>query len=239
MLQQTQVPRVLPRWADFVDRWPAPADFAAAPLGDVLREWQGLGYPRRARHLHLAAQQMAAEHDGQVPDSLDALLDLPGIGAYTARAVLVFAFERDVGVVDTNIARILARTSGGRLTPSAVQRLADELVVPGQGWLWNQSLMDVGATVCRPEPQCARCPLASACRWRAAGRPTPDPATGSAGVSRPQARFAGSRRQRRGAVLRALGDGPQPRTAFESSIVDDLCADGLVEVDGDAVRLPH
>ncbi len=116
MLQQTQVPRVIPKWLAFGAAYPTPAACAAAPLGDVLRHWQGLGYPRRARNLHDAATAMVAEHGGAVPDDLDALRALPGIGPYTARAVLAFAFERDVAVVDTNIARVLARVAGARLT---------------------------------------------------------------------------------------------------------------------------
>ncbi len=159
MLQQTQVPRVIPAWLSFCEEHPTPGACAAVPLGDVLRRWQGLGYPRRARNLHEAATAMVAAHGGEVPDSLDALLALPGIGPYTARAVLAFAFERDVAVVDTNIARVLARTAGRRLTPKEVQRAADELVPIETGWAWNQALMDLGATVCRPTPRCDGCPV--------------------------------------------------------------------------------
>jgi A/G-specific adenine glycosylase len=137
------------------------------PLGDVLRRWQGLGYPRRARNLHEAATAMVADHGGRVPDSLDALLALPGIGPYTARAVLAFAFERDVAVVDTNIARVLARTAGHRLTPKEVQQAADELVPMDTGWAWNQALMDLGATVCTSRaPRHDVCPLALHCTGR-------------------------------------------------------------------------
>ena len=117
MLQQTQVPRVIPKWLAFCAAYPTPATCAAAPLGEVLRHWQGLGYPRRARNLHDAATAMVERHGGAVPDDLDALRALPGIGPYTARAVLAFAYERDVAVVDTNIARVLARVAGERLTP--------------------------------------------------------------------------------------------------------------------------
>jgi A/G-specific adenine glycosylase len=112
MLQQTQVPRVIPKWLAFCDELPTPTACAAAPLGDVLRRWQGLGYPRRARNLHDAAALMVERHAGAVPDDLAGLRALPGIGPYTARAVLAFAFERDVAVVDTNIARVLALEPG-------------------------------------------------------------------------------------------------------------------------------
>ena len=114
MLQQTQVPRVIPKWQAFMAAYPATADCAAAPLGDVLRLWQGLGYPRRARNLHAAAAQVEAL--GGFPTTLDGLLALPGVGQYTARAVLAFAFEADAAVVDTNIARVHARVAGRRLT---------------------------------------------------------------------------------------------------------------------------
>ncbi len=109
MLQQTQALRVIPKWTSFCDAYPTPAACAAASLGDVLRHWQGLGYPRRARNLHDAAGLIVSRHGGDVPDTIEALHALPGVGPYTARAVLAFAFERDVAVVDTNIARVLAR----------------------------------------------------------------------------------------------------------------------------------
>lgn len=238
MLQQTQVPRVVPRWLDFCAEHPTPASCAAAPLGDVLRRWQGLGYPRRARNLHDAASVMVKRHGGVVPDRLDELLALPGVGPYTARAVLTFAFERDVAVVDTNIARVLARATGERLTQGRVQAVADELVPTGAGWAWNQMLMDLGATVCRPSPRCGECPVANACAWHAAGCPDPDPAHGSAGVSTRQAPYEGSDRQARGDVLRALGAGPRPVDDFPVRIVDGLVTDRLVVRAGTDLRLP-
>lgn len=238
MLQQTQAPRVVPKWRAFCAAYPTPADCASMPLGDVLRRWQGLGYPRRARNLHDAATAMVERHDGAVPAEIGALLALPGVGPYTARAVLAFAFERDVAVVDTNIARVLARVTGERLTMRRVQAVADDLVPAGAGWAWNQMLMDLGATVCRPVPRCDDCPLAASCAWRRAGCADPDPADGSAGVSTRQSRYEGSDRQARGAVLRALGDGPRPVSDFPPHIVDGLGADRLVTRTGDNVHLP-
>ncbi len=249
MLQQTQVARVLPAWRAFLAAFPDPPACAAAPLGEVLRRWQGLGYPRRALRLHAAATRVAELP--RFPDELAGLLALPGVGPYTARAVLVFAFERDVAVVDTNIARVLARLAGRRMTAREVQRLADELVPEGLGWTWNQTLMDVGATLCRPaRPDCGACPLAAACAWRGGGGPAAgdDPAPGSAGVSARQAPFDGSLRQARGALLRALGAGPvrmddvaavvgrDPTVA--SSVVAGLVADGLCVTRGDTIHLP-
>jgi len=239
MLQQTQVERVIPKWHAFLTAFPTPADCAIASLGDVLRLWQGLGYPRRARNLQAAAAIVVELHNGQLPDDLDDLLDLPGIGPYTARAVLAFAFERDVAVVDTNVARILARTSGERLTSKRAQERADEAVPDGQGWVWNQVVMDLGATLCRQIPTCIPCPLAGSCSWHLAGRPHPDPATGSAGVSGKQARFEGSARQARGKVLAAVGVEARPAADFDDSIIAGLVADGLVIVSDDTVHLPE
>jgi A/G-specific adenine glycosylase len=238
MLQQTQAERVIPKWTAFLDAYPDPATCAASPLGDVLRLWQGLGYPRRARNLRTTAEVIVEHHDGKLPDDLDGLLALPGIGPYTARAVLAFAFERDVAVVDTNIARILARTVGERLTPKRAQTVADESVPQGHGWIWNQVIMDLGATVCRPTPRCERCPIAASCSWHRAGRPEPDPAVGSAGVSSRQAPFDGSDRQARGLVLKALGDRPRRAADFDPRIVATLVADGLVDSDGTTLTLP-
>jgi A/G-specific adenine glycosylase len=237
MLQQTQADRVVPKWHAFLEAFPTPSACARSSLADVLILWHGLGYPRRARNLRAAAAAVVERHDGELPDRLEELLALPGVGPYTARAVLAFAFERDVAVVDTNIARILARTAGRRLTPREAQRHADGLVPTGAGWVWNQVLMDLGARVCRPVPRCASCPLTDTCAWAVAGRPDPDPATGSAGVSVRQAPFEGSDRQARGRVLAALVDGPRPVARFDGRIVAGLVADGLVVVDGSTVRL--
>ncbi len=209
MAQQTQINRVVPKWAAFLDRWPDPAACARAELAEVLGLWAGLGYPRRARDLHRSATEIVDRHGGEVPRDLDALLALPGIGPYTARAVLAFAFEEDVAVVDTNIARVLARVEGRALTAGEARRVAAEWVPSGQGWWWNQSLMELGARRCRPRtPRCEGCPLAPSCAWLAAGHPDPDPAAGSALVSRRQAAFDGSHRQLRGRVLAALADRP-------------------------------
>lgn len=238
MLQQTPVERVIPKWEAFRAEYPTPAACAAAPLGDVLRLWHGLGYPRRARNLHDAAATMVQRHDAAVPDRLDELLALPGIGPYTARAVLAFAFERDEAVVDTNIARVVARVAGERLTPKRAQALADSFVPLGHGWAWNQCLMDLGAIVCRPSPRCDECPVATTCAWNRAGRPEPDPSVGSAGVSTPQSRFEGSARQARGQVLKVLISGPAPVGEFAADVVDGLVADRLVIREGERLHLP-
>ena len=238
MLQQTQAERVVPKWRTFLAAYPTPETCARASLGDVLRLWQGLGYPRRARDLHHAATTIVERHGGAVPDGLAALRALPGVGAYTARAVRVFAFEADDGVVETNIARLLARVAGARLTSRRVQAMADDHVPAGDGWAWNQVLMDLGATVCRPVPRCAGCPVAGSCTWHRHGHPDPDPALRSAGVSTSQAPYDGSARQARGRVLHALTNGTAPADEFPAEIVDSLVADGLIVSDGSGIRLP-
>lgn len=238
MLQQTQADRVIPKWESFLAAYPTPAACASASLGDVLRLWQGLGYPRRARNLHSTAAHVVEYFDGAVPDDLDALLALPGVGPYTARAVLAFAFERDVAVVDTNIARVLARTAGERLTPKRAQVAADSFVPLGDGWTWNQVIMDLGAVLCRPTPRCGECPVAATCAWRVAGHPDPDPAIGSAGVSGKQARFDGSDRQARGRVLAALTVGSRPVEDFDERILTGLVLDRLVVVTNGRACLP-
>jgi A/G-specific adenine glycosylase len=207
MLQQTQAARVVPSYEAFVARYPTPADCAAVDVGEVVRAWAGLGYNRRAVNLHRAATILVERHGGALPDDLDALIALPGVGPYTARAVLAFAFERDVGVVDTNAARVLARTAGRSLRLQDVQRRADAAVPAGRGWSWNQAMLDLGATVCTSRaPACSRCPVAASCAWHLAGAAEPDPARGSAGTSRGQSRFEGSDRQGRGRLVAALRD---------------------------------
>jgi A/G-specific adenine glycosylase len=173
MSQQTQLSRVVPAYHRFLGLFPDPSGCASAPLGDVLIAWEGMGYNRRARDLHRTARIVVAEHGGAVPDDLEALLALPGVGPYTARAVLAFAFERDVGVIDTNAGRILSRAvSGSRLRPAAAQALVDAMVPAGRGWSFGQALLDLGATVCTARaPACPACPLRRRCAWSGSGWP--------------------------------------------------------------------
>lgn len=222
MLQQTQVPRVVPRWQAFLDLFPTPTACAAAPVGDVVRAWAGLGYNRRAVNLHRAASACVEGHGGQLPEDLEGLLALPGIGPYTARAVLVFAHERDLGLVDTNAGRFVARALAGRPVPLwEAQALADAAVPTGEAWAWGQTVFDLGAAVCtRRGPACDRCPITAHCRWARAGWPEPDPVTGSAGISGGQSSFAGSDRQGRGRLVDALRVGP---VALDPSALAEAC----------------
>lgn len=203
MLQQTQAARVVEPYERFIARFPTAAVCAAARPADVVRAWAGLGYNRRARNLHRAAVRIVERHAGRVPADLDALLDLPGIGPYTGRAVLAFAHGFAVGVVETNVAKVLARAVAGRpLNASDAQRLADRLVPKRRAWQFNQALFDLGARHCTARaPRCESCPLASCCAWFTAGIATPDPARVR---SRRQGVFSGSDREGRGRLVGAL-----------------------------------
>ncbi len=245
MLQQTQVSRVIPKWEAFLGAFPTVSICAEAAQADVVRMWDGLGYHRRAVNLHRLAKVVAAEHDGTFPQSLRALMAFPGIGPYTARAVLAFAFEDDAAVVDTNVGRIVARAIVGRsCSGPEAQALADALLPSGDAWRWNQGMLDLGAMVCtKRDPSCVRCPMETICSWRRSGERT-DPAVGSAAVSAGQSRFVGSDRQGRGRLLAALRSGPVllvdvaavmgwPAEGDRATRVSaSLVTDGLARVDG-------
>ena len=209
MLQQTQVPRVADRWGRFLERFPTVRSCADAPRSDVVDEWAGLGYNRRAVFLHRAAQECVERFDGELPSTVADLQSLPGIGPYTARAVLVFAHEADIGLVDTNAGRFVSRALAGRsLRPAEAQAIADDAVPEGWGWTWGQAVFDLGASICtKRSPSCATCPIAEQCAWARAGFPDPDPVVGSAGISAPQSRFEGSDRQGRGRLVARLRSG--------------------------------
>jgi A/G-specific adenine glycosylase len=249
MLQQTQVARVVGRYDAFLDRFPTAAACATAGVGDVVRAWAGLGYNRRAVNLHRAAVIMVERHDGRLPADLAQLLALPGVGPYTARAVLAFAFERDHGVLDTNSARVLARWHGRPLQRAEAQTAADAAVPAGRAWAWNQAMLDLGATRCRRQPQCDACPIRPWCAWAAASHEPPDPAEGSAGVSRAQSPFVGSFREGRGRLVARLRTGSLSRAAIAAAAgwPDDearaeaaaasLVREGLAVDDGDHLHL--
>lgn len=252
MLQQTQVTRVAECYETVLAAFPTPQACAAASRADVLRCWEGLGFNRRAVAVHKAARLIVDRHGGRVPDDERSLRALPGVGPYTARAVLAFAYERDVGVVDVNAGRVLARAvAGARLGRAQARRLADELVPTGRAWEWNQSVLDLGALVCvRPDPCCEQCPVRAACVWASSGWPDPDPAVGTAGASGRQGLFEGSDRQGRGRLVRAMRTGPVPvervpdaagwpeDPARARRVADRLVAEGLAEYADGMLALP-
>ena len=176
MLQQTQVVTVIPYFQRFTERCPTVQALAAAPLDEVLKLWEGLGYYARARNLHRAARQVVAELGGRLPDKVAGLIKLPGIGAYTAGAIASIAFGRDAPVVDGNVKRVLCRVyalRGDTHQPKIQHKLwalAEANLPEGKAGRWNEALMELGATVCLPRwPQCDKCPLAKVCRARALG----------------------------------------------------------------------
>lgn len=250
MLQQTPVVRVEPAWRAWLAQWPTPADLAAAPTADVLRAWGRLGYPRRALRLQECARAIVERHDGVVPGTEAELRALPGIGEYTAAAVLAFAYGRRSVVVDTNVRRVLARAVSGTALPApsytaAERALATALTPDGdaEAARWAAASMELGALVCTAKaPRCGACPITGLCAWRRAGSP-PD---AHAGKRRTQA-WAGTDRQARGRVMAELRHADEPvdrgrlaplwhDPAQLDRAIAGLVEDGLAEQD-DAGRL--
>ncbi len=190
MLQQTQARRVVEPYERFIARFPTPSSLATASTTDVLSFWMGLGYNTRALRLKEAAGMILER--GWPTTSVE-MQSLPGVGPYTAAAVACFAFGEQVAAVDTNLRRVLSRWVGRPLEGPDLLRTAQELVPDDAAIDWNQAVMDLGATICRPSPDCEACPVADWCE---------DP--GIYEPPRPQGRFEGSVRQARGAILRAL-----------------------------------
>jgi A/G-specific adenine glycosylase len=242
MLQQTPVARVQPIWHEWLERWPMPSALAAASQGEVLRAWGKLGYPRRALRLHAAATVIATEHGDVVPSDVDTLLALPGIGAYTARAIVAFAYGQRAPVVDTNVRRVVARAvhgAGDAGPPSNTRDMADvEVMLPlenARAARFSAALMELGALVCTARSQrCADCPIYADCAWQHAGRPE------YAGPAKVVQKFAGTDRQVRGLLLDVLRgtSGPVEKARLDlvwhepgqrDRCLDSLLADGLVE----------
>jgi A/G-specific adenine glycosylase len=216
MLQQTPVARVLPAHAAWMARWPTPAALAAATAADAVRQWDRLGYPRRAIRLHAISRTLVDQHGGEVPSSPEVLITLPGIGPYTAAAVASFAFRQRHAVLDTNVRRVLARLVTGMALPpaatSAAERRLAESLLPAEGSRaarWSVAIMELGALVCTAaRPSCNSCPVSGLCTWRQAGSP-PAP------VRRAAPGYAGSDRQCRGRLLGVLRATAGPVSAAE------------------------
>jgi A/G-specific adenine glycosylase len=242
MLQQTPARRVEPVWLDWLRLWPTPGALAVESPGEAVRAWGKLGYPRRALRLHECAVALVDRHDGRVPDEVTELLALPGIGAYTARAVATFAYGQRHPVVDTNVRRVVARLVDGQGEPGPPATSRDlaavDRLLPGdqaRAARFSIALMELGALVCpAAAPRCSACPVAGHCRWRAAAYPT---YTGPR--ARPQ-RFAGTDRQVRGRLLDVLRATAEPVTRAQLDLawpepvqrnraLDTLVADGLLD----------
>ena len=239
MLQQTPVSRVVPVYGAWLARWPDAAALAADSPGEAVRMWGKLGYPRRALRLHECARAVV-DRFGELPDDLDDLLSLPGVGSYTARAVATFAFGRRQPVVDTNVRRVVSRVVRGVAdalpAPSRDHADAEALLPadPPTAARVSVALMELGALVCTARtPRCPACPISALCTWRAAGFPASD------GPSAKPQRFAGTDRQVRGLLLDVLrnSDAAVPRQQLDLVWADhvqrdralaSLLADGLI-----------
>lgn len=247
MAQQTQAARAAMYWERFMKRFPTVAVLAASTPADVLREWQGLGYDRRALALWRTARIVMAEHGGRIPSTVAELEALPGVGPYTARAVGALAFDLAVGAVDVNVRRVLGRIVAGdpaEFTRVEIQHVADEAVPADRPGPWTHAVMDVGATVCRPRaPRCDECPARPWCRYaasrehRSTGTAQPRPAREAA------APFASTNRWLRGRILdrlRAAPDGSwvalddrigEHEPASVRTAATRMAADGVLELE--------
>ena len=249
MSQQTPMSRVIGPWHEWMNRWPTPDDLAEEDSGEAVAAWGRLGYPRRALRLHSCAVAIATEHDGVVPNSYDELVALPGIGDYTASAVVSFAFGGRATVLDTNVRRLIARAESGIANcPTSVtraERIVADALVPDEdvrAAKWAVASMELGALVCTARsPQCEVCPIRDGCRWVIDGRPDNAPA-------RRGQPWKGTDRQCRGVIMdvvrnsphgvkvqMALSAWPQPDQA--SRCLESLLDDGLVHRRGNLISL--
>ncbi|KYH26677.1 G/T mismatches repair enzyme [Halalkalicoccus paucihalophilus] len=251
MSQQTQLGRVEEAWEEFLERWPDPETLAAADRSEVVGFWTDhrLGYNNRAKYLHEAARQVGEEFGGEFPTEPEELQKLQGVGPYTANAVASFAFNNGEAVVDTNVKRVLYRAFDVPDDDSAFEETAGNLMPVGESRVWNNAIMELGGVACQKTPRCeeAGCPFREWCSAYATGDFTaPDVPT--------QPTFEGSRRQKRGRAIRVLKEyeelsldelGPRVRVDYGGEdgeqwlrgLLGDLESDGLVEVEGDQVRL--
>ena len=203
MLQQTPVNRVLPKWIEWMERWPTPKDLAAATPAQVITAWGRLGYPRRALRLHAAAQIIAEDFNNEVPEDELTLQQLPGIGQYTAAAIAAFAFNQRTLVMDVNIRRVLTRVIDGnehpKPAPTSRERARRLALLPEKNaHIWAAATMELGAMVCTSKnPKCELCPVISACNWRKNGYPKSD-------LIRKSQDWHGTDRKCRGTIVQAL-----------------------------------
>jgi A/G-specific adenine glycosylase len=249
MLQQTPVNRVLPKWIEWMERWPTPKDLAQASPAQVITAWGRLGYPRRALRLHAAAQIIAEDFNNEVPEDELTLQQLPGIGQYTAAAIAAFAFDQRTLVMDVNIRRVLTRVIDGNEHPKPAptsrekaRRLA--LLPEKNAHIWAAATMELGAMVCTSKnPKCELCPVISACNWRKNGYPKSD-------LIRKSQDWHGTDRKCRGTIVQALRENESltenaikklwPEESQVEKALKTLQEDLLIEaISRSRFRLPH
>ena len=249
MSQQTPMSRVIGPWHEWMNRWPTPDDLAEEDSGEAVAAWGRLGYPRRALRLHSCAVTIATEHDGVVPNSYDELVALPGIGDYTASAVVSFAFGGRATVLDTNVRRLIARAESGIANcPTSVtraERIVADALVPDEdarAAKWAVASMELGALVCTARsPQCEVCPIRDSCRWVIDGKPDNAPA-------RRGQPWKGTDRQCRGVIMDVVRNSPHgvkvqmalsawPELDQASRCLESLLDDGLVHRRGNLITL--
>ena len=249
MSQQTPMSRVIGPWHEWMNRWPTPDDLAEEDSGEAVAAWGRLGYPRRALRLHSCAVTIATEHDGVVPNSYDELVALPGIGDYTASAVVSFAFGGRATVLDTNVRRLIARAESGIANcPTSVtraERIVADALVPDEdarAAKWAVASMELGALVCTARsPQCEVCPIRDGCRWVIDVRPDNAPA-------RRGQPWKGTDRQCRGVIMDVVRNSPHgvkvqmalsawPELDQASRCLESLLDDGLVHRRGNLISL--
>ncbi|PZQ67608.1 MAG: adenine glycosylase [Cutibacterium acnes] len=249
MSQQTPMSRVIGPWHEWMNRWPTPDDLAEEDSGEAVAAWGRLGYPRRALRLHSCAVTIATEHDGVVPNSYDELVALPGIGDYTASAVVSFAFGGRATVLDTNVRRLIARAESGIANcPTSVtraERIVADALVPDEdvrAAKWAVASMELGALVCTARsPQCEVCPIRDSCRWVIDGKPDNAPA-------RRGQPWKGTDRQCRGVIMDVVRNSPRgvkvqmalsawPEPDQASRCLESLLDDGLVHRRGSLISL--
>jgi A/G-specific adenine glycosylase len=237
MLQQTPVNRVLPIWAEWMERWPTPKDLASAKKSDLIKAWGRLGYPRRALRLHEAATIIAKDFNNQVPTKLEDLRKLPGVGDYTAAAIMAFAHKKSSLVLDVNIRRLFSRVLDGEEFPALHitnhERESRAALIPTNAHTWAAASMELGALICTAaKPKCETCPLSNLCLWRAKGYPP------SQNVKKKTQKWHGTDRQCRGAIIEYLRNHPKATGSSLSKIwdnssqlekcLDTLTKDGLI-----------
>ena len=237
MLQQTPVNRVLPIWAEWMERWPTPKDLGSAKKSDLLKAWGRLGYPRRALRLHEAATIIAKDFNNQVPAKLEDLRKLPGVGEYTAAAIMAFAHKKSSLVLDVNIRRLFSRVLDGEEFPplhiTNQERESRTALIPTNAHTWAAATMELGALICTAtKPKCEICPLSNSCLWRAKGYPP------SQNSKRKTQKWHGTDRQCRGAIIEYLRNHPKATESSLSKIWDNssqlekclatLTRDGLI-----------